>query len=925
MVGRCELLPPSGEDIAMRLTRFWLFFVCCLLSAAGAVPAAFGSVTVGLHSARAGYAPGRLLVKFRESARDERARHYRETRDFRTIKTFRRNGIHHLALPGGISVERAVEILSGDPDVEYAEPDYFRHAMITPNDSHYHLQWAFNNEGQMVNGTGGTPDADIDAPEAWEVETGDDRVIVAVVDSGVDYRHPDLSANIWDNPGEIAGNGIDDDGNGYVDDVRGWDFLDGDNTPMDAHGHGTHVAGIIAAVGNNGLGVAGVSWNARIMPLRFLDASGWGLTSDAIGAIEYADAMGAHIINNSWGGGGYSYALREAIEASSAVVVCAAGNEGRNSDFFPDYPAGYPSLNIVSVAATDQNDNLAIFSNYGVSTVDMAAPGTNIYSCRPGRQTVWRDDFDDGVMGDWTTGGVNDTWGITNAKSFTRPYSLADSPGGNYAAGTNAWAMPPAVNLAGKIAAKLEFAITGRSTTDVDRLMVEASRNGVSWSSLPINIDGVKFFTDGISGNLPFWYDAVVDLGGYDGAETLYVRFRFQTGSFQTQDGFYIDDVGVTCAATSYTGEEYWYLNGTSMATPHVSGVAALLKALHPDWDFEQIKAAMMQGVDVRASLTNRVVSGGRVNAEKALGEDSTAEQLAVDFGALGLKLFDGGGWSDLTPLDGEHLGRYAGNLAVDFGPWGLWRYDGSSWVNMTPADADNNGNTMVSYDGGIAVDFGIFGPWYFDGTGWTQLSVFDVEWMCTYGDYLVGDFGALGLWRFDGAIWEQLGEGDPDNSGNTMVAYGDGLAVDMGPAGLWHYGDDGLWRQLGTSDPEYLEVYGENLVGDFGALGLWRYDGGLWSQFSTRDADNSGNTMVPYGTGLVVDFGGSGLDYWDGAAWSQIESIDVDYLGRYGDRLTADWGGSWGLWEYDGEGWTRINENDPDNSGNTMTGADLN
>ena len=148
--------------------------------------------------------------------------------------------------------------------------------MVTPDDSYYHLQWALHNEGQTINGISGTPDADIDALEAWEVETGDDAVIVAVVDSGVDYRHPDLSANIWDNSGEIDGNGIDDDGNGYIDDVRGWDFLDGDNAPMDAHGHGTHVAGIIAAVGDNGLGVAGVGWHVRIIPLRFLDASGLG-------------------------------------------------------------------------------------------------------------------------------------------------------------------------------------------------------------------------------------------------------------------------------------------------------------------------------------------------------------------------------------------------------------------------------------------------------------------------------------------------------------------------------------------------------------------------------------------------------------------------------------------------------------------------
>ena len=224
-----------------------------------------------------------------------------------------------------------------------------------------------HNTGQNANGTTGTDDKDIDALEAWDITFGADRVVVAVIDSGVDGSHPDLSANLWTNSGEIPGNGLDDDGNGYVDDIRGWDFANKDNNPADDNGHGTHVTGIIAAVGNNGIGVAGVAWNAKIMALKSFRADGSGLTSDAILAIAYANLMGADVINNSWGGAPYSQALFDMIRSSSAMVVFAAGNSGQNNDLIPHYPSSYTSANILAVAATDPNDNLALFSNFGVT------------------------------------------------------------------------------------------------------------------------------------------------------------------------------------------------------------------------------------------------------------------------------------------------------------------------------------------------------------------------------------------------------------------------------------------------------------------------------------------------------------------------------------------------------------------------------
>jgi subtilisin family serine protease len=210
--------------------------------------------------------------------------------------------------------------------------------------------------------------------------------MVGVIDTGIDYNHPDLAANVWTNPLEIPGNGIDDDGNGYVDDVHGYDFVNRDGDPMDDHGHGTHVAGTIAAVANNGIGVAGVSWHAKVMALKFLDAGGSGWVSDAVEALNYATDMGAKITNNSWGGGEYSTALRDAIAAANsagAVFVAAAGNSANNNDATPFYPAGYEGPNVIAVAATDASDTLAVFSNFGRNTVQLGAPGVGIYSTVP--------------------------------------------------------------------------------------------------------------------------------------------------------------------------------------------------------------------------------------------------------------------------------------------------------------------------------------------------------------------------------------------------------------------------------------------------------------------------------------------------------------------------------------------------------------
>jgi subtilisin family serine protease len=291
-------------------------------------------------------------------------------------------GLFAIEVGNGMTVPQAIAQLSASPAVAYAEPDFIvRHTGI-PNDQYFGLQWGCHNTGQSVNGTVGTNDADIDAPEAWDSFTGSPSFVVAIIDSGTLWSHPDLAANIWTNPGEVAGNGVDDDGNGYVDDTRGWDFFSNDNNPTDTDGHGTHTAGTVGAVSNNGIGVAGVCWNVRLMPLRFLGPSG-GSTSGAIAAVQYAVGKGVKISNNSWGGGGFSQSLFNAINNGKSVghlFFAAAGNAGTNNDTSPFYPSNYNLDNVISVAATNSKDQKASFSNYGKTTVDIGAPGDVIAS-----------------------------------------------------------------------------------------------------------------------------------------------------------------------------------------------------------------------------------------------------------------------------------------------------------------------------------------------------------------------------------------------------------------------------------------------------------------------------------------------------------------------------------------------------------------
>lgn len=269
--------------------------------------------------------------------------------------------------------------------IEYISPNFIRSVSITPpNDSRYSELWGMSQQN----------DIDINALEASAKASFSEaeNIVVGVVDTGIDYNHPDLQQNMWKNPQEASGTpGVDDDGNGVVDDIYGYNAINNSGNPFDDQSHGTHCAGTIGARGNNGIGVAGVVWSVKLMGLKFLDSQGRGNDADAIKAINYAVTMrnkgGAlKILSNSWGGGGYNPALLEAIQRANdngILFVAAAGNDNKNTDISPNYPSNYSVPNIISVAAIDQNGNRASFSNYGVSTVDIAAPGVGILSTTP--------------------------------------------------------------------------------------------------------------------------------------------------------------------------------------------------------------------------------------------------------------------------------------------------------------------------------------------------------------------------------------------------------------------------------------------------------------------------------------------------------------------------------------------------------------
>ena len=551
------------------------------------------------------YVEGEVLVTFKAETDLPAAHQIIHAHTLTWAKHFKELSIHrhrHTGLVRGTGQTTAALIadLRQDAAIETVEPNYLRwaSAAVPTNTTLFPQMWGLQNTGQSVNGTTGTAGDDIRFVSAWNAATPTTgEVVVAVIDTGVDYTHPDLVSNIWVNAGEISGNGVDDDGNGYVDDYHGYDFAGNLPDPMDSGLHGTHVSGTIAAMGIP-IGVVGVNHRAKIMALKASSDGNTFTDAAIIEAIQYATMMkgrGVNIvaINASLGGGSSSSTESAAIQAAgnAGIIFCAAaGNDTANNDSTPTYPANYRLANMIVVAASDQNDALASFSNYGVTTVDLAAPGVNILSTVPLTQAGTTAAVQQ-VGGSYLANGMTyagQTTGITAA--------VIDCGLGyptNFPAGVNG-------NIALINRGTLTFA------AKVTNAMAAGARAAIIWNNVAGNFLG----TLGTSNN---WIP-VVSISQADG-QTLHGLLPLTATVVNTYDPTQI----------------YQLLDGTSMATPHVAGAVAFAALNYPAETVAQRIQRVLGSVDAVAGLQAKVRTGGRLNLSRLIGVlDTTPPSVSI-------------------------------------------------------------------------------------------------------------------------------------------------------------------------------------------------------------------------------------------------------------------------------------------------------
>lgn len=377
----------------LTLTVLCLFGSTADVHAQETYPSSNGVTDSSSWSTQPKYKPDEILVRFRPGTSQEKKNLAHSAARAEQVKSWASvEGLHLVRVSAGVSIKDAIRLYKRRAEVLYAEPNYYVHAFTTPNDPKFPQLWGLQNTGQLM----GTPGADIHATQAWNITTGSSSVVVAVIDTGMDYTHEDLSANAWSSSAtySLTVNGVTIN---CPAGSRGFNAVSNTCDPMDDNGHGTHVSGTIGATGNNGVGVVGVNWSVRILPCKFLDSSGGGTTDAAVTCLDFVKSMkdqGEKIVatNNSWGGGGFSQALSDAVQAQQQdgiLFVAAAGNDSADNDLGGFYPAGFFLPNVVSVAATTRFDWLANFSNFGNHSVSLGAPGQEVLSTFPNNSYAW--------------------------------------------------------------------------------------------------------------------------------------------------------------------------------------------------------------------------------------------------------------------------------------------------------------------------------------------------------------------------------------------------------------------------------------------------------------------------------------------------------------------------------------------------------
>ncbi len=539
------------------------------------------------------------------------------------------------------STAELIAELQLDPEVDLAEPNYLRHvsSMPVPNDPSFTKLWALQNTGQSVNGVAGTSGADIHFLDAWGLAKPNmPEVVVAVLDTGIDPSHPDLAANLWTNPGEIAGDGLDNDGNGEIDDVHGYDFAGNVGNPLDSGLHGSHVSGIIAGVANNHVGIVGTDFNAHIMALKISSDGSVINTAAELAALDYAVKMkkrGVNIvaINASYGGPSYSASESSAIQAAAdvGIVFCtAAGNEGVDNSLTPTYPANYRLSNMIVVTASDSTDHLASFSNFG-SKVDLAAPGTNILSTVP-------------------------TWQATPTSALTHAgtsYATVPMTYCGYAAGITSKLYHCGLGNPSEFPAAVSgnIALIQRGTLTFAAKVTNAMKAGASAVVVYNNTSGSFNGTLASAGN---WIPAL--------------------GISQT-DGQSLEALLPTTVTLSNAADPaaiYTYEDGTSMATPYVTAAVAFAAGNFPNESAAQRVSRIITSVTPLAALTGKVASGGRLNLARVVDSDGNGLPdwwEIANFGHLGVDPFadaDGDGFTNLQEyLLGTSPNNPASRLAI--------------------------------------------------------------------------------------------------------------------------------------------------------------------------------------------------------------------------------------------------------------------